>query len=97
MKLKNILHSLLLTLLTLALVFLVVARSQLEDPTGSVLPAMQEEPLPLHLRPAPVLSLRLLPLRSPSRNTLLSLSSGTAPSLPTRTSGRAAPIITPPA
>lgn len=46
MKLKNILHSLLLTLLTLALVFLVVARSQLEDPTGSVLPAMQEEPSP---------------------------------------------------
>lgn len=30
MKLKNILHSLLLTLLTLVLVFLVVARSQLE-------------------------------------------------------------------
>lgn len=46
MKLKNILHSLLLTLLTLVLVFLVVARSQLEDPTGSVLPAMQEEPSP---------------------------------------------------
>lgn len=46
MKLKNILHSLLLTLLTLVLVFLVVARSQLENPTGSVLPAMQEEPSP---------------------------------------------------